>query len=376
MNIFSPKRILVCALMLFTVIGLSCKSKSKESADANDTRPAPETTETSADNNVAEPLVLEETPTGVAVTVNGVDIMEEEIQVPLQQQLKKLTQQSKQLPPAIMSAYKKQLRQQILESFIIRQLMNEKVKEAQIVITEKEADEQISNIISAQKQPMTLDEFKKRLAANGQNFDDLKEQLRQGLAIQKYMESQWTDKINVTEEDAKKYYDENPAKFEVKEQVRASHILIQPDDFPGSDPNQAKAQAKEKIQKLLEQVKAGADFAELARNHSSCSSSADGGDLKFFTRGMMVAPFEEAAFNLKPGQTSDIVETRFGYHIIKVTDHKNAAKTTYDQAKAGLMQQLKQEKQAEFANEFIESLKAQANIVYPPGKEPVPIRQQ
>jgi peptidyl-prolyl cis-trans isomerase C len=85
----------------------------------------------------------------------------------------------------------------------------------------------------------------------------------------------------------------------------------------------------------------------------------------------MVPPFEKTAFSLKVGQVSDIVETRFGYHIIKVTDRKEASVTTFEQAKEDISKRLNQEEQNKFAQQYIESLKSQANIVYPPGKEPV-----
>jgi len=196
-------------------------------------------------------------------------------------------------------------------------------------------------------------------------------QFKKRLGYQKLFESRFDDKVNITEEDTKNYYSENQQQFETPQQLRASHILIKPDTSdPNLEPASAKAAAKARAQELLEQINAGADFAELAKANSDCPSSARGGDLGFFSRGRMVPAFEEAAFALEVGQVSDIVETQFGYHIIKVTDRKDASVTMFEQAKDDILKLLTQTRQAELAKEYIESLKAQANIVYPPGEEP------
>ena len=104
------------------------------------------------------------------------------------------------------------------------------------------------------------------------------------------------------------------------EQVKASHILVKVD--AGADEAK-KAEARKKIQEIQQKVKAGGDFEALATENSDCPSKAKGGDLGFFERGQMVKPFEEAAFALKPGEVSGIVETQFGYHIIKVQEKKD-----------------------------------------------------
>ncbi len=369
------RRVLVCVVVFFAAFGLSCKPKSTEQADVDKPQPTPAKieAEAKADVNLVEPQTPEEPTDGVAVTVNGVDITEAELQELLKPQLERMAQQGKQLPPAFAQTLEKQLRQQVLDRIIVGRLLDEKVKEANIVITEQEVINQIIKIAAAQRPPMTLEELKKKTAEYGQNFDEIKQQIRKGMTYQKIVESQRAGKINITEEDAKKYYDENPTQFEVQEQVRASHILIKPDTTDSdADPNQAKAEAKAKIQGLLEQIKDGADFAELAKANSDCPSAAQGGDLNFFSRGNMVPPFEKAAFELEVGKVSDIVETQFGYHIIKVTDHKDASTTSYEQARDNIIKRLTQQKQSELDNKYIESLKAAANIVYPPGKEPAP----
>ncbi len=372
--IFS-RRVLICVVVFFTAFGLSCKPKSTEQADANKPQPEPVKieAEAKADVNLIEPQAPEEPADSVAVTVNGVDITEAELQKLVKPQLERMAQQSKQLPPAFAQTLEKQLRQQVLDGVIVRRMLDEKVKEANIVITEEEVISQITEIAAAQRPPLSLEEFRKKIAQYGQNFDKIKQQIQNGMTYQKVVEAQWAGKINITEEDAKKYYDESPTQFEVKEQVRASHILIKPDiTDPNNDPNQAKAEAKVKIEGLLKQIQDGADFAELAKANSACPSAAQGGDLKFFPRGKMAAPFEKAAFALEVGKVSDIVETQFGYHIIKVTDHKDAGTTSFEQAGDNIIKLLTRKKQSELDNNYIDSLKAEADIVYPPGKEPTP----
>jgi peptidyl-prolyl cis-trans isomerase C len=379
----SDSKALIIVVVLFAFCGLSCKQKPADQAEANKPQPAQTKIEaqtktepeTKAETKTSvEPNAPEETADNIAVTVNGVDITEEQLQQALQPQLARMAQQNQKLSPAIQQTIEKQLRQQILDQLIIRQLLEEKAKEANIVFSDEEVNDQIKKLLTMQGSSMSLEEFEKKTAESGKSFDEIKQQVERGMVYQKIVDSQWMGKVDVTEEEAKRYYEENPALFVTKEQVRASHILINPEELKdaGSDPNQQKEKAKAKAEELLKQIKDGADFAALAKANSHCPSSAKGGDLGFFDRGRMVAPFEKAAFALEPGQVSDIVETRFGYHIIKVTDRKEAGTTSFEQAEDGLIKRLSQQKQAELTNKYIDSLKAAANIIYPPGKEPTP----
>ena len=297
----------------------------------------------------------------IAITVNGVSISESEIETLLKPQLDKM---GDQLPPAFVDQYKSRLRQQLLEKLIVERLLGEKVKAANITITEEDIMAHLKESGTQQQPPLSVEDIKALIEARGQSFDEAKQRIKQGLGYKKLMEDQWQGKINITEEDANNYYSENAEQLE---QVRASHILITPDTSdPNADPNQAKEKAKAKAQELLKQIRDGADFALLAENNSGCPSSARGGDLGFFSRGQMVPAFEETAFGSKVGQVSDIVETKFGYHIIKVADRKD----TFEQFRDDIINILTQNKQNELAVQYVESLKAQADIVYPPGKEP------
>jgi peptidyl-prolyl cis-trans isomerase C len=175
--------------------------------------------------------------------------------------------------------------------------------------------------------------------------------------------------VEVNDAEAKAFYEENKEDFNTPEQVKASHILVKVDATAA--PEQ-KAAAKAKAEGLLKQVKAGGDFATLAKENSDCPSKERGGDLGFFDRGTMVKEFADAAFAMKVGQVSDVVETQFGYHIIKVTDRKDGGLTSFEKAKPEIIKSLSDKKKGELFKQLIEKIKAEAKITYPAGKEPKP----
>jgi peptidyl-prolyl cis-trans isomerase C len=171
-------------------------------------------------------------------------------------------------------------------------------------------------------------------------------------------------KVNVTDADAKKYYDENPSRFEEPEMVRASHILLMTTD-PKTNAelsDEQKAAKRKEMEGLLKRARAGEDFAKLAKEYSEDPGSKDKGGEYVFPRGKMVPEFEAAAFSLSTNQVSDIVTTRFGYHIIKLSEKIPARKVAFDKActeiKDGLTQQ---DLQKEFPG-YLAKLKTEAGV--------------
>jgi len=161
--------------------------------------------------------------------------------------------------------------------------------------------------------------------------------------------------ITVSEEDLRKYYSENEKRYTAPEERRASHILVKADkDAPKAEREKARAKAET----LLAEVRKNPQsFAELARKNSDDEGSAPkGGDLEFFGRGQMVKPFEDAAFALKPGETSGVVETDFGYHIIQVTGARGGEKKSFEAVRGEIenevRSQLVQKRFADAAVEF------------------------
>jgi peptidyl-prolyl cis-trans isomerase C len=349
-------RFILCFLLIFITVSLACRRK-----------PAPE-----EDAYVPEPNVAQEVSDPVVVTVGGTNITESQIEAQIKPEFDRMAAKAGQLPPAFAEQYKKQLRQAALERLVVEQLLDEQIQQSNISVTEQEVTEKIEQIAAQQQPPLSLEELKMRAAASGKDFNELRQDIHRGLSYEKLFQAQWEGKIDVTESDANNYYSGNPKEFETPEQVKASHILIASDTSDTSvDPNDAKAKALAKAEQLLAQLKDGADFAELAKANSTCPSASKGGDLGFFSKGDMVAPFEKAAFALEPGQLSDIVETKFGYHIIKVTDHKDAGVVSLDQAKGDIIEKLTRGKKADIAREYIQSLKDKANITYQSSQEPV-----
>ncbi len=309
----------------------------------------------------------------VVATVNGERITQGQLDQNLNRQMKMAGAQLGSLPPAYLEQFKKQMKQRILDSLVGETLIDQQVKAANIEVTEAQAIAAIEERGAQQRPPITIETLRQMVESQGESFDEFKRQYRLNLARQELMETQWAGKIDVSDADAQAYYDGHPKEFETAEQIQASHILIAPDPN-NPDPDDAKAVARTKAEELLKQVRDGGDFAELARANSSCPSAAGGGDLGLFGRGQMVPPFEEAAFALEPGEVSDVVETRFGYHIIKVTDHQDAQKVALAEAKESIIERLVAQKKQQVVREYLQELRDKAKIVYAEGFEPVNAR--
>ena len=154
------------------------------------------------------------------------------------------------------------------------------------------------------------------------------------------------------------YYNQHHDQYEVKDQVKVRHILIAVP--PGADAK-TDAAAKAKAEDLLKQIKSGGNFAELAsKNSDDPGSKAQGGELGWLDHGKTVPEFDKAAFSLAPGQTSDLVKTQFGYHILQVEDKKTAHMRPLAEVKAEIMPLLEQQKAGAAEQSFATSLAADA----------------
>lgn len=300
------------------------------------------------------PAVVEapKAPTDVLARVNGSPITRGDLDRALKVMLaqNKVTQP---LPPEVM----KRAEEAALDQLAAAELLYQEAQKLEVGDLEKQVKERIAKNRERFK---TDQEFAKALQEVNMTVQDMQLYTRKDILIGNFVEKQFADKAGVTDDDARKFYDENLERYFKKEaSVRASHILI------GVDPKastEEKAKAKEKAEAVLKRVKAGEDFAALAKSNSSCPSASQGGDLGKFGKGQMVAAFEKAAFDLKPGEVSDVVETKFGYHVIKLTEKQEASQEKFENVKPRIKEHLKREKVQKELTSFVEELKKKAKI--------------
>jgi len=217
------------------------------------------------------------------------------------------------VPPERHAAF----RRDVLNSLIDQELVYQKAVESKVDVTPAEVSASIAQVRSTFPDQKA---FEAELAKDGMTIATVESMFRHNMIIDKYIKTAVVGQVKVTPEDEAKFYQENLDKMKHPEQVRASHILVRVEQ---NAPPEQKAAQKAKAEEALAKARSGSDFAALAKEYSQDPGSAErGGDLGYFGKGSMVPPFEQAAFGLKVGAISDLVETNFGYHIIKVTDHR------------------------------------------------------
>ncbi|MFN3481104.1 MAG: peptidylprolyl isomerase, partial [Thermodesulfovibrionales bacterium] len=202
--------------------------------------------------------------------------------------------------------------------------------------------------------------------AKDNGFDkrpDIKEQIElmtNDLLASQYLLKEVVGKINVTEEDISLYYKAHLEEFRTPEMVRARHILVKVEKSAQEDD---KKKAKDKIEDILKKLKAGEDFAKLASEFSDDPGSKNkGGDLGFFPKGRMVPDFEKVAFSLKPNEVSDIVETPFGYHIIKIEEKKESVQEPLEKVKDKVREKVFADLRKARVDEFVEKAMKDAGV--------------
>ncbi len=250
----------------------------------------------------------------------------------------------------------KEMTASALDHAITLEVLKQECIKQHIEVTDGEVDERIGQI---RKNFPGDKEFDAMLAKINMTQASLKENLKTDMTIRKLIDKEVADKVTISDAEVKDYYDKNLDKFKHPEQVRASHILVK---VGPEDKDEQKAEARKRIEDIQKKLQAGGNFEALAKENSDCPSKVKGGDLGYFDREAMVKPFSDAAFALKPGETSGIVETQFGYHIIRMTDKKAEGTQSFDEVKEDISRFLKQSRVQNDVKVYIENLKKNAKI--------------
>lgn len=245
----------------------------------------------------------------------------------------------------------------VLDELVGYRLLSQEAAARKVTVPDTEVDARVAQI---RQQFPTEADFKKLLTDRKVTLEQIREDTRRDLVIAQMLQTEVEPKASVKPEQVADFYAKNPEQFKEGEKVRASHILIN----AGKDADAAtRTQARAKAEAILKDVKSGKDFAALAKQHSQDPGSAvQGGDLGYFQQGQMVGPFNDTAFGMKPGATSDLVETDFGFHIIKVVDRQAGRTVPIDEVRVQLEQFLLQQNRREHTNAFISGLRAKGKI--------------
>lgn len=307
---------------------------------------------------VNQPAATKVDPNALVASVNGTKITEGDISKILDARMEQL---ASRIPPNMKDQYRTQMRKRLIEQMVIEEILNQKEKAQNITVSAADVNEKVQE--QMKQQNLSLDEFKALLKNYGTNYSEFESNVRKKLMFEKLMEGEFKGKVKEPNDaQIKAFYDENAEQFKQPETIHTKHILLKPAD--SNDPNKAKAEAKAKAEDVLKEVKAGGNFEELAKKYSACPSAQNGGDLGDAPKGSFVPAFEKAAYALEPNQVSDVVETEFGYHIIKMVSHKQAETTPLAEAKEKITQHLSNKQKEEVVVNYITQIKKEADIKF------------
>lgn len=255
---------------------------------------------------------------------------------------------------------REELEAELLHELVLTKILVQKATEADRAKA-NEATKEMVDKVKARASSETI--FNLRLKALGLTPQSFEKQVQEQEIRKAVLQREVKSKVEISDAQIKKYYDENPTDFEQPEKVRAAHILVSTTS-DGKEPLPAeKKKEKEALaQKIKARVEAGEDFAKLAKEFSNDPGSRDKGGEYTFGRGQMVAPFEKAAFSLRPGQISGIVETSYGYHVIKLLEKIPAKKETLSEASPRIKEFLVAKELVSHLPPYYEQLKKEAEV--------------
>jgi len=249
----------------------------------------------------------------------------------------------------------KEAKSKILDEMITERVLLQEADAQKIFVSEKEV---LKGVDEVKKRFPSVAGFNKELERQDVSEAEFRQRIKDQLRIMKLVESKVRPKVvSPTDKEISEFYKEHESEMVEPEKVRVRHILIK------VDKKRSDAQAHKKISEIRQQiVKGKKNFAEIATKYSECPSAKVGGDLGYFSRGQMDPAFEKTAFALKVGEVSDIVKTRFGYHIIKCLGHQAEEKKTLEEVHDYLKEYIQQMRLEKAYQDYVRDLRDKTSI--------------
>lgn len=254
-----------------------------------------------------------------------------------------------------------EVEKKLLDRLIVVEVLKRKAIEADKAKGKAASDKLLGDFL---KQAGSIEGFRRQVQAMGMTPEAFTEQFTDRAIVEEVVNREVRATIPITPEQVQKFYDENPKRFEQPETVRAAHILLTTVELASKQelpPDKQKAQ-RALIEALLKRARAGEDFGKLAKEFSQDPGSKERGGEYVFPRGQMAVEFETAAFSMSLGQISDVVTTKFGYHIIKVLERNAAGKLEFAKVKDRLRDNLQQEEADKRLPAYLEAVKKEAGV--------------
>lgn len=345
---FSPNCRLVASLIsvsAIAVFGSAC-DRNRSEAEADDA-----VSEQGAGRAVQR--VEAALPTDVLVKINGKELTRLRAETDLHMRMDAVREQ---IPPERIPEARDQMYRTVVDQFIIRELLLAEADRRGIAVTEEDRSNTYARLAKTLPEGMTVEDAMRN---SPMGEERMREEVEAGLVITRMLAQAVSNKVAVTNEDVAEFREKNRANLQLPERVRASHILIATGD---DDSEAAKAEKRKEAEEIRASLADGADFGEKAAAFSACPSKQRGGDLGLFGRGQMVKEFEDAAFSQKIGEIGPVVDTKFGYHIIKVTQHDESGSISDEK----IREMLQKQGQRDVTSALIERLKQQADIELAP----------
>jgi len=256
----------------------------------------------------------------------------------------------------------------VLRDLIDQQLLLERGKDLGIT-----ADTELIKKLDDMRKQMnleTMEDLEKAAQAQGVSFEDFKQNLRNQIITQQVIGKEVGSRLTITKEEEQQFYEAHKGDMEQPEQVRISELLVSTDKKGATDARddeQRVADAQKKAGDLSNQIKQGASFEDIAKKNSDGNSADQGGDLGYFKRGTLAKELEDRVFAMKPGDVSDVIRTRQGFVILKVTEHQPAGVPPFNQIEGRIQDALYGEKLQPALRAYLQKLREDAFIDIKPG---------